>query len=173
MHPLASHGISVNMADIKSGTNLLFLREDQLYEGMELLFFAYRDFTAECDAILNNYGFGRAHHRVIYFIARNPNISVAELLNILKITKQSLSRVLGQLIEDGYIKNQKCNTDKRRRLLRLTQKGDDLDKRLAGVHRKLLSEAYRKAGPDCVDGYRKVLLGIIDEVDRERFTNNK
>ncbi len=173
MHPLASHGISVNMADIKSGTNLLFLREDQLYEGMELLFFAYRDFTAECDTILNNYGFGRAHHRVIYFIARNPNISVAELLSILKITKQSLSRVLGQLIEDGYIKNQKCNTDKRRRLLRLTQKGDDLDNRLAGVHRKLLSEAYRKAGPDAVDGYRKVLLGIIDEVDRERFTNNK
>tara|TARA_Y100001970_G_scaffold294331_1_gene450760 strand:- start:63250 stop:63735 length:486 start_codon:yes stop_codon:yes gene_type:complete len=161
------------MADIKSGTNLLFLREDQLYEGMELLFFAYRDFTAECDTILNNYGFGRAHHRVIYFIARNPNISVAELLSILKITKQSLSRVLGQLIEDGYIKNQKCNTDKRRRLLRLTQKGDDLDNRLAGVHRKLLSEAYRKAGPDAVDGYRKVLLGIIDEVDRERFTNNK
>jgi len=173
LHPLASHGISVNMADIKSGTNLLFLREDQLYEGMELLFFAYRDFTAECDTILNNYGFGRAHHRVIYFIARNPNISVAELLSILKITKQSLSRVLGQLIEDGYIKNQKCNTDKRRRLLRLTQKGDDLDNRLAGVHRKLLSEAYRKAGPDAVDGYRKVLLGIIDEVDRERFTNNK
>ena len=82
------------MTDIKHNANLLFLREDQLYESMELLFFAYRDFTTECDKILSAYDFGRAHHRAIYFIARNPNISVTELLEILRITKQSLSRVL-------------------------------------------------------------------------------
>ena len=85
------------MTVIKSGINPLFLREEDIRQGMELLYFAYRDFTAEPDAILAEYGFGRAHHRVIYFFGRNPRINVAELLAILKITKQSLSRVLGRL----------------------------------------------------------------------------
>ena len=83
------------MTDIKSGINPLFLREEDLRQGIELLYFAYRDFTAEPDAILAEYGFGRAHHRVIHFVGRNPRITVSELLAILKITKQSLSRVLG------------------------------------------------------------------------------
>lgn len=157
------------MADIKSGANPLFLREDQLYEGMELLFFAYRDFTAECDAILATYGFGRAHHRVIYFVARNPDISVAELLEILRITKQSLSRVLGQLVREGYIESRQSSEDRRRRLLTLTTKGLELEQRLSTVHRTLLARAFREAGADSVAGYRQVLLGIIDETDRQRF----
>ena len=157
------------MADLKSGANPLFLREDQLYEGMELLFFAYRDFTAECDAILANYGFGRAHHRVIYFVARNPGISVAELLEILRITKQSLSRVLGQLVREGYINSRQSTEDRRRRLLTLTDKGNELEERLSTVHRTLLARAFREAGGDSVAGYRQVLLGIIDETDRQRF----
>ena len=157
------------MADIKSGPNPLFLREDQLYEGMELLFFAYRDFTAECDAILATYGFGRAHHRVIYFVARNTGISVAELLAILRITKQSLSRVLGQLVREDYIESRQSGKDRRRRLLSLTDKGQELEQRLSTVHRALLARAYREAGAESVDGYRQVLLGIIDETDRKRF----
>ena len=83
------------MADVKAGANPLFLREEELREGMELLFFAYRDFTAEPDKLLARYNFGRAHHRVIYFVGRYPTTTVSDLLGILGITKQSLSRVLG------------------------------------------------------------------------------
>ncbi|OIR07912.1 DegT/DnrJ/EryC1/StrS aminotransferase family protein [mine drainage metagenome] len=90
------------MADIKSGVNLLFLREEELRQGIEMLFFAYRDFTAEPDVILADYGFGRAHHRVIYFVGRSPGITVSDLLATLGITKQSLSRVLSQLVAEGF-----------------------------------------------------------------------
>ena len=89
------------MPDVKSAANLLFLREEELRQGIELLYFAYRDFTAEADAMLARYGFGRAHHRVIYFVGRHPQMSVGDLLGILRITKQSLSRVLGQLVLPG------------------------------------------------------------------------
>ena len=91
------------MADLKAGVNQLFLREEELRTGMELLFYAYREFTAEPDEILAEIGFGRAHHRVIYFVGRYPRITVSELLAILKITKQSLSRVLGELVRQGFI----------------------------------------------------------------------
>ncbi len=157
------------MTDLKSGPNPLFLRHDQLHQGIELLFYAYRDFTAECDAILATYGFGRAHHRVIYFVARSPAISVAELLAILRITKQSLSRVLSQLVREGFVSVEKAQTDRRRRLLSLTDKGMELERRLSEVQRARIGEAYRAAGGDAVEGYRKVLLGIIDETDRRRF----
>src|ERR1043165_4773776 len=106
------------MADAKSQANPLFLREPDLRQGIELLFYAYRDFTAEADAILAEYGVGRAHHRVIYFVGRNPNMNVSELLDILKITKQSLSRVLSQLVTQGFIIQRPGSTDRRQRLLR-------------------------------------------------------
>ena len=111
------------MTDVKAGPNPLYLREDQLHEAMELLFFAYRDFTTECDAILASYGFGRAHHRVVYFVGRNPDISVTALLEILRITKQSLSRVLGRLVREGFVTTRQDPADGRRRLLALTAKG--------------------------------------------------
>ena len=91
------------MVDIKSGVNPLFLRDEELRQGIELMFYAYRDFTAEADTILARYRFGRAHHRVIYFVGRNPGITVSELLGILQITKQSLSRVLSQLVREKFI----------------------------------------------------------------------
>src|ERR1700723_2589976 len=95
------------MTDIKSSAaNPLFLREEELRQGIELLFYAYRDFTSDPDSILARYDFGRAHHRVLHFVGRNPGISVAELLGILRITKQSLSRVLGKLVEQGCVKQQ-------------------------------------------------------------------
>ena len=103
------------MTDINLQANPLFLREKELRQGIELLFYAYRDFTAEPDAILARYNFGRAHHRVIYFVGRNPGITVGELLGILKITKQSLSRVLGRLVEQEFIDQQADHTAGRRR----------------------------------------------------------
>jgi len=157
------------MTDIKSGVNLLFLREEELRQGIELLYFAYRDFTAEPDAILAEYGFGRAHHRVIYFVGRSPGITVSALLATLRITKQSLSRVLGQLVEDGFINQVPGPRDRRQRLLELTAKGIELERLLTEKQRARIARAYREAGADAVEGFRKVLLGLIDEADRPRF----
>ena len=158
------------MADIKSSINPLFLREEDIRQGMELLYFAYRDFTAEPDTILSEYGFGRAHHRVIYFVGRNPGINVSELLAILKITKQSLSRVLGQLVRDGYIQQVKGPQDRRQRLLRLTEKGRDMELKLTEDQRARFARAYRDAGVEAVDGFRKVMLGLLTrDEDRVRF----
>src|SRR3569623_898719 len=157
------------MAEVKSPLNLLFLRADDLRQGIELLFFAYRDFTAKADQTLAQYGFGRAHHRVIYFVGRNPGMTVSDLLDILKITKQSLSRVLGQLVRQGYIVQRPGTTDRRQRLLHLTDRGTDLERKLTEEQRALVARAYRSAGAEAVEGFRKVLLGMINEVDRERF----
>lgn len=157
------------MADIKTGANPLFLRDDDLRQGMELLFYAYRDFTAEADAILAQLGFGRAHHRVLYFVGRYPGISVAELLGILRITKQSLARVLGALVRQGFIAQEPGRHDRRRRLLGLTPKGVELERRLSADQRRRIAAAYREAGPEAVAGYRKVLSEMIGERDRERL----
>ncbi len=156
------------MADIKSGVNPLFLREEDIRQGMELLYYAYRDFTAEPDAILAEYGFGRAHHRVIYFVGRNPLINVSELLGILKITKQSLSRVLGQLVREEFINQREGIEDRRQRLLKLTDKGVELEKRLSASQSKRIAKAYREAGAEAVQGYRDVLTGMISSEDRKR-----
>ena len=157
------------MADIKSGANPLFLREEELRQGMELLFFAYRDFTAEPDQILARFGFGRAHHRAIYFVGRHPSITVSELLAILGITKQSLSRVLGQLVREGFIEQRTDRQDRRRRLLDLTEKGRDLERQLSENQRQRMARAYRAAGAESVEGFRRVLRNLIDEKDRSRF----
>ena len=157
------------MADLKPLANPLFLREEDLRQGMELLFYAYRDFTAEPDAILARYGFGRAHHRVIYFVGRNPSITVSALLDILKVTKQSLSRVLGQLVRQGFVAQQPGARDRRQRLLQLTAKGAELERLLSEGQRARIARTYRAAGAEAVDGFRKVLLGMIDEADRVRF----
>ena len=156
------------MADIKSGINPLFLREEDIRQGMELLYYAYRDFTAEPDAILAEYGFGRAHHRVIYFVGRNPLINVSELLGILKITKQSLSRVLGQLVREEFVNQREGIEDRRQRLLKLTDKGVELEKRLSASQSKRIAKAYREAGAEAVQGYRDVLTGMISSEDRKR-----
>ena len=163
--------IYVNMTDIKSGVNPLFLRDEELRQGMELVFYAYRDFTAEPDAILAEYGFGRAHHRVIYFVGRNPGITVSELLDILQITKQSLSRVLSHLVQEEFILQRPGPQDRRKRLLELTEKGSILEKRLSQNQRDRIARAYRDAGAEAVEGYRKVILGMINEKDREKFLN--
>jgi len=156
------------MTAIKPGINPLFLREEDIRQGMELLYYAYRDFTAEPDTILAEYGFGRAHHRVIYFVGRNPLINVSELLGILKITKQSLSRVLGQLVRENFINQREGVEDRRQRLLELTAKGLELEQRLSASQSKRIAKAYREAGAEAVQGYRDVLTGMISSEDRKR-----
>jgi DNA-binding MarR family transcriptional regulator len=135
-----------------------------------MLFYAYRDFIAEPDAILRGSGFGRAHHRVIYFVGRYPDMTVSALLDILQITKQSLSRVLSQLIREEYINQDKGQKDRRQRLLSLTEKGRDLERQLTADQRARFARAYQDAGPEAVEGFRKVILGLISrDEDRDRF----
>src|ERR1700685_1091344 len=122
-----------------------FLSDEEVRQGIELLFFAYRDFTAEPDAILTHYNFGRAHHRVVHFVGRRPQITVGDLLTILKITKQSLNRVLGQLVRQGFIVQHRGAQDRRQRLLELTERGRELERRLSAPQRARVAGAYRKA----------------------------
>jgi len=157
------------MADIKTGPNPLFLREEELRQAMEMLFFAYRDFTAEPDRILARYRFGRAHHRVIYFVGRHPGITVGDLLQILRITKQSLSRVLSQLVDEGFVAQRRGQRDRRQRLLELTEKGRELERLLSETQQARIARAYREAGAEAVEGFRRVLVNIIEEGTRARF----
>ncbi len=160
----------INKREGESGADPQAPREEAVRQGIELLFFAYRDFTAEPDAILAQFGFGRAHHRVVHFVGRHPQMTVGELLGILRITKQSLNRVLGQLLRRGFIIQHRGEEDRRQRLLELTASGCELERRLSEVQRARVAGAFRKAGPQAVAGFRKVLLGIIAaEEDRRRF----
>lgn len=145
------------------------LRDEDLRQAIELLFFAYRDFTARADAILAKQSFGRAHHRVIYFVGRHPGITVSALLEILGITKQSLARVLGQLVREHYILQKKGTQDGRQRLLHLTDKGRELERMLTTEQRARIAAAYKDAGPSAVGGFRKVMLGIMNDDARWRF----
>ncbi len=142
--------------------------ECQLRHAIELLFFAYRDFTGEADAILAAYGFGRAHHRVIYFVGINPGITVGELLSILKITKQSLSRVLGQLIDENFVLQGTDAEDRRRRRLTLSDQGRELEAKLTAVQSARIAAAFDLAGDAAIPGFRTVLRGIINPDDRHR-----
>ena len=151
---------------------MTFSGED-LRRAMELLFFAYRDFTGEADALLADFGFGRAHHRVIYFVGGHPGMSVSELLEILKITKQSLSRVLGQLIDDGFIYQRTDDADRRRRRLYLTTKGTELEHRLTDRQSRRIAGAYREAGDEAAAGFCAVLRAIINKEDRRRIAPGK
>ena len=151
-------------------TDATYLRDEELRQGIEMLFYAYRDFTAEPDAILADYGFGRAHHRVIYFVGRYPGMSVSDLLGILQITKQSLSRVLGQLVREEFIVQTQGTQDRRQRLLELTEKGRRLERELTENQRARFARAYRDAGAEAVEGFRKVMLGMMtSDEDRARF----
>jgi DNA-binding MarR family transcriptional regulator len=164
----------INNREAAADPELLAVSDEAVRQGIELLFFSYRDFTAEPDAILEEYGFGRAHHRVVHFVGRHPQMTVGELLEILRITKQSLNRVLGQLVRQGFIVQHRGVEDRRQRLLELTESGRELEHQLSEPQRVRVGAAYRKAGPQAVEGFRKVLLGIIaDADDRERFNKGR
>ena len=144
-----------------------FLHDDELIRGIEMLFYAYRDFTSDPDEILQAYGFGRAHHRVVHFVGRNPGMTVTELLAILKVTKQSLNRVLSQLVAEEFIAQEKGSRDRRQRLRSLTAKGWTLFAELSGPQKARVARAYREAGAEAVAGYRKVLADLLNAEERE------
>jgi len=128
-----------------------------------LLFFAYRDFTNVADRVLEELGLGRAHHRALHFIGRNPGITVSGLLAILRITKQSLARVLNALVDQGYVAQAPGFEDRRLRLLTLTESGLALERRLFDCQRQKLADAYRAAGPQAVEGFRTVMRALMDK----------
>jgi DNA-binding MarR family transcriptional regulator len=133
----------------------------------DLLFFAYRDFTNVADQVLEELDLGRAHHRALHFIGRNPGITVSGLLAILRITKQSLARVLNALVDQGYVAQAPGYEDRRLRLLTLTDAGQALERRLFDSQQALLAKAYRSAGPEAVQGFRAILRGIMDKGARD------
>jgi len=157
------------MAELQSGENLLFLTDEQLRQGIEAMFFAYRGFTADPDRILATMAYGRAHHRALHFIARSPGTTVNNLLAILGVTKQSLNRVLRTLIEDGLVESRVGSTDKRERHLTLTEDGAALERKLSDAQRARMRAAYRAAGPQSVAGFRRVLEAMMDPDMRRRY----
>ena len=161
------------MVETRSPANPLFLREEELRQGIELMFYAYRDFTFESDQQLKRYQLGRAHHRALYFIARHPGQTVGHLLSILKVTKQSISRVLKDLIEQGYIEQKSGPRDRRERRLELTDKGKKLERELTERQSQRFARAYRETGADAVEGFRKVMLGTMDPGSRKHFRTSE
>lgn len=154
-----------------TGESLLFLTDEQLRQGIEAMFFAYRGFTADPDRILSDMAYGRAHHRAIHFINRAPGTTVNNLLSILGVTKQSLNRVLRTLIEDGLVESRVGKFDKRERHLFLTEEGEALEQKLSDAQRARMRMAFRDAGPEAVAGFRKVLEAMMDR--EMRYTYNR
>jgi DNA-binding MarR family transcriptional regulator len=163
----------VNMADLNLRISDRFsradppLREEPIWNIIELLFFAYRDFISDPDDVLAKLGFGRAHHRVLHFVNRNPGMKVAELLDILKITKQSLARVLRQLIQEGYILQREGANDRRQRLLYVTPKGEALAMKLAGLQTKRITRALAELGPTGHETAGRFLTAMLNSEHRE------
>ena len=140
---------------------------DPIWDLIELLFFAYRDFVSDPDDVLAKLAFGRAHHRVLHFVNRNPGMKVADLLDILKITKQSLGRVLKQLVDQGYVVQKEGANDRRQRLLYATPKGEALAMKLAGLQTVRISRALSELGPGAHDAARRFLISMIDSAGRD------
>jgi len=134
---------------------------------IELLFFAYRDFVGDPDEVLSKFGFGRAHHRVLHFVNRNPGMKVADLLDILNITKQSLGRVLKQLIDQTYVVQKEGAQDRRQRLLFVTPKGEALALKLASLQTERITRAISELGPGAHEAARRFLTAMIDSENRE------
>ncbi len=151
------------------GETLLFLTDEQLRKGIEAMFFAYRGFTADPDRILDQHDYGRAHHRAIHFINREPGLTVTTLISVLGVTKQSLNRVLRTLVDDGLVESRVGRRDKRERHLHLTEKGAELERALSEAQRGRMRAAYRAAGPQAVAGFRQVLEAMMDPAMRRHY----
>jgi DNA-binding MarR family transcriptional regulator len=141
--------------------------ERPAYDLIELFFFAYRDFVSDPDRILDEYGFGRAHHRVLHFVDRNPGLTIAELLDILRITKQSLNRVLKELLDKDFIESRMGTSDRRQRLLFATAKGHDLAIKLARLQTRRIMRALAELDPEGKEAVSRYLLRLIDPDDRD------
>tara|TARA_Y100000768_G_C23762494_1_gene579264 strand:+ start:22 stop:504 length:483 start_codon:yes stop_codon:yes gene_type:complete len=156
------------MADLNNLLTPLFLSEKEIRKIIELMFFSYRDFTAGPDKVLEKIRFGRAHHRVIYFVGKHNNLTIKELLSILQITKQSLSRVLNQLVNEKFI-NLTTGDDKRTKILSLTKKGQDLEKKLSDIQISKIYKVIREHNEIDINGFKKILLAMIDEKNQRIF----
>ena len=140
---------------------------EPVWDIIELLFFAYRDFVGDPDEVLSKLGFGRAHHRVLHFVNRNPGMKVADLLEILNITKQSLGRVLKQLVDEGYVLQKEGAQDRRQRLLFVTPKGEALALKLASLQTQRINRAFGELGPNAHEAARRFLTSMIDADNRD------
>lgn len=144
-------------------TPVVDVSDREMRLAQDLLFFGYRDFTDVADRVLEELGLGRAHHRALHFIGRNPGITVSGLLAILRITKQSLARVLNALVDQGYVAQAPGFEDRRLRLLTLTEAGQALERRLFEAQRERLSQAWVEAGPQAVKGFQTVMRAMMDK----------
>jgi DNA-binding MarR family transcriptional regulator len=144
---------------------------EPIWDIIELLFFAYRDFVSDPDDVLAKFGFGRAHHRVLHFVNRHPGMKVADLLDVLKITKQSLGRVLKQLVDQGYVVQKEGENDRRQRLLFVTPKGEQLAMKLAGLQTERIARALAELGPHAHEAARRFLVAMIDAEGRDGVQN--
>ena len=149
------------------GTNARPAGDEPAWDVIELLFFAYRDFVSDPDHVLESLEFGRAHHRVLHFVNRNPGMKVADLLDILRITKQSLGRVLKQLMDEGYVVQKEGPDDRRHRLLFVTPKGEQLAMKLAGLQTERITRALSDLGPGAHEAARAFLAAMIDTESRD------
>ena len=156
------------MADLNNLISPFFLNEKEIRKVIELFFFSYRDFTSGPDKILEKLKFGRAHHRAIYFVGKKNNITIKELLVVLKITKQSLSRVLNQLVEEGYI-IVSSGLDKRTKSLSLTEKGGKLELELSTIQVKKIKKVLNNFSEENINGFKKILYEMIDINNRKIF----
>src|SRR5215510_11122587 len=162
-------GASAQADSSGAETRSASLRDADLrWDIIELLFFAYRDFVGDADHELEAFGFGRAHHRVLHFVHRYPGLKVADLLDVLRITKQSLGRVLKQLLDEGYIVQKTGNNDRRQRLLYATPKGEALVGKLAGLQTDRINRAVADIGPAGTETVRQFLRAMIDRDDPDK-----
>src|SRR5215212_2554709 len=155
-----------NREALEDGPSVIAEREP-IWDLIELLFFAYRDFVSDPDHVLEKFGFGRAHHRVLHFVNRNPGLKVADLLETLRITKQSLGRVLKQLVDEDYVLQQEGPHDRRHRLLFVTPKGEKLAMKLAGLQTERITRALAGLGPNAHEAARAFLAAMVDTGSRE------
>ena len=156
------------MADLNNLISPFFLNDKEIRKIIELVFFSYRDFTAGPDQILEKLNFGRAHHRVIYFVGKKDQITIKELLVVLKITKQSLSRVLNQLVKEGFIVVS-TGLDKRTKNLSLTSSGLNLEKKLSTIQIKKIKNVINNFNQQDIDGFKKILYEMIEIESKKSF----
>ena len=156
------------MTDLNKLLTPLYLNEIEIRKAIELIFFSYRDFTAGPDKILEKINFGRAHHRVIYFVGKQKKITIKELLSILQITKQSLSRVLNQLVKEKFILVS-AGIDKRTKNLSLTKKGQDLEKELSTIQINKIRNVLKQFREKDINGFKKILYAMIEEKNKKKF----
>ena len=156
------------MADLNKLLTPIFLSDNEIRKIIELIFFSYREFTSGPDEILEKINFGRAHHRVIYFVGKKKNLTIKELLSILQITKQSLSRVLNQLVKEKFIMVS-TGKDKRTKTLSLTKKGIDLEKILSNIQIQRIRNVIKNFDQNKINGFKKVLYAMIEEKNKIKF----